>query len=315
VTHPSATPARSSGRPSRRAKNIAPQPYDFRRPTKLSREHTRALEVAYETFARQWATLLTSTLRVVATIGFASIQQHTYDEYISSLQTPTVLVKTTLDPLPGTALFEHSLSVAMACVDHMLGGAGGTQPERQLTEIEHVLIRGMHERAMSELRYAFESIVTLEPRLGSIEYNPQFAQAAAPSDAVVVAYFDMKVGTEECVATICLPYASILPMLQESDDVELTDAERVAKEHTLEKVTAGLEATPIDVAVRFQPVKMRPSDILSLAPGDIVPLGHPVNQPLTVSSADITFAHAVPGNHGSRLACLVVPAPKENPRA
>jgi flagellar motor switch protein FliM len=311
---PSAAPARASSRPSRR-KNTEPQPYDFLRPTKLSREHTRALEVAYETFARQWATLLTSTLRVVATMSLTSIQQHTYDEYVSSLESPTVLVKVSMDPLPGTVLFEHSLSVAMACVDHMLGGPGGTQPQRQLTEIEHVLIRGMHERAMSELRYAFESIVTLEPRIGAIEYNPQFAQAAAPSDAVVVAYFDMRVGTEECVATISLPYASILPELQEAADIELTDAERVAKAQTLQKVTAGLEATPIDVSVRFQAVMMRPEDILSLTPGDIVPLGHPVSAPLTVSSGDITFAYAVPGNHGSRLACLVVPAPKENTRA
>jgi flagellar motor switch protein FliM len=132
---------------------------------------------------------------------------------------------------------------------------------------------------------------------------------------MVVAYFDMRVGTEECVATICLPYSAILPELQEATDVELTDAERIAKESTLAKVTAGLESTPIDVSVRFQPITMRPQDILSLTPGDIVPLGHPVSAPLTISSADITFAHAVPGNHGSRLACLVVPAPKENSRA
>ncbi|MCW2503390.1 MAG: fliM [Actinomycetia bacterium] len=271
--------------------------------------------MAYETFARQWATVLTSTLRVVSSLSLTSIEQHTYDEYISALANPTILVKVSMDPLPGTVLVEHSLNVAMACIDHLLGGPGGAQPQRQLTEIETVLIRSMHERAMAELRYAFDSIVKLEPRIGAIEYSPQFAQAAAPSDAMIVAYFDMKVGAEECVATICLPYASIVPELQEAADIELTHAERLTKESTLAKLTAGLEATPIEVAVRFQPVKMRPQDILSLAPGDVVPLGHPISAPLTISSADITFAHAVPGNHGSRLACLVVPAPKENSRA
>ena len=37
--------------------------YDFRHPTKLSREHARILQVITETFARRLTTLLTSGLR------------------------------------------------------------------------------------------------------------------------------------------------------------------------------------------------------------------------------------------------------------
>jgi flagellar motor switch protein FliM len=302
---------------SRRGKGNGPQPYDFRRPTKLSREHTRALQIAYETFARQYATVLTSTLRVVSSVHLIGIEQRNYDEYIAGLGNPTIALKINLDPLPGTVLFEHSLGTAMAAVDHMLGGPGGEQPQRQLTEIELVLIRGMHERAMGELRYAFAPIVAIEPRIGAIEYNPQFAQACSASDPVVVASFEMKVGSEECIATICIPYTSIMPELQheEDDEIGLTENERIVRESTSRKLTAGLESTPIDVAVKFQPVRMRPEDIISLRPGDVVPLDHLVTTPLTVTAADITFAYAVPGNQGSRLACLVVPAPKENTRA
>jgi flagellar motor switch protein FliM len=39
-----------------------------------------------------------------------------------------------------------------------------------------------------------------------------------------------------------------------------------------------------------------------------------VTAPLAVTSAGITFAHAVPGSSGRRLACLVVPTPKEDDR-
>jgi flagellar motor switch protein FliM len=119
------------------------------------------------------------------------------------------------------------------------------------------------------------------------------------------------------VATICIPYASILPELAQGDDddVALSDAERTARETTYRNMAAGLESAPIDVSVKFGSVRMRPEDIVSLRPGDVVPLDHLVTTPLTVSAADITFAHAVPGNQGSRLACLVVPPPKENTRA
>ena len=39
-------------------------------------------------------------------------------------------------------------------------------------------------------------------------------------------------------------------------------------------------AAPIDVAVRFQPIRMRTDDIVDLRPGDVVPLGHPTSTPL-----------------------------------
>jgi flagellar motor switch protein FliM len=63
--------------------------------------------------------------------------------------------------------------------------------------------------------------------------------------------------------------------------------------------------------VRFQPIRMRTDDIVDLRPGDVVPLGHPTSRPLEVTVNETVFAHAVPGNQGARLACLVVPSPNE----
>jgi len=293
-----------------RGKSTGPEPYDFRRPTKLSREHVRTLQIAYETFARQHATLLTTSLRAVSQVSLISIEQLTYDEYISSLSSPTIVAMFSIEPLPGTAILEFSLSTAMACIDHMLGGPGGPQPQRPLTDIESPLLNGMIERTLGELRYAFETIVAIRPQMTTIEYNPQFAQAGATSDAVIVSSFDMRVGTEECLATICLPFGSIFPKLQgDQGAAVLTESQRIAREIAYRNVVAGLEGAPIEVSVKFQPVRMHPADLIGLRPGDVVPLAHPVSAPLAVTTADITFAHAVPGSHGTRLACLVVPSP------
>jgi flagellar motor switch protein FliM len=302
----------SSSRIGRRAKSSGPVKYDFRRPTKLSREHVRTLQIAYETFARQYTTLLTTSLRAVSQVTLVSIEQLTYDEYLESLTSPTIVAMFGIEPLAGTAILEFSLPTAMACIDHMLGGSGGQQPERPLTDIETPLLNELIRNALGELRYAFESIVAIRPALDRIEYNPQFAQAAGASDAVIVASFEMRVGTEECVATVLMPFASIFPKLQhDRADHTLTDAQRTARELAHRNVAAGLESTPIDVSVRFQPVRMRPADLVGLQLGDVVPLAHPTSAPLAVMTAGITFAHAVPGSQGSRLACLVVPSPPE----
>lgn len=300
---------------NRRSKSTGPEPYDFRRPTKLSREHVRTLQIAYETFARQYTTLLTSTLRAISHVTLVSIEQLTYDEYISALENPTVMAMVELEPLPGVSMFEFSLNTAMACVDHLLGGPGGKQPQRPLTEIETPLIHRLLERVFRELAYAFEAIAVIRPRLAGLEYNPQFAQTAAASDAMIVASFEMRVGAEECVATMCMPFGTIFPKLQgEPGGPALTEAQRLARDIALRDVTAGLNGAPIEVAVRFNPVRMHPADLVALRPGDIIQIGHPITEPLAVTSAGRTFAHAVPGSSGQRLACLVVPPPKEETR-
>jgi flagellar motor switch protein FliM len=296
---------------SRRGQGGGPAPYDFRRPIKLSREHVRTLQIAFETYARSCGTLLTTRLRAVSNVNLSSIEQLNYDEYVASLSNPTVISVVTLDPLRGTVLMEMSTSAVMTAIDHMLGGPGGPQPERPLTDVEMPLLRGLVERMLSELRYGFEQLVDLSPKLKEIEYNAQFLRAHAPGDAVVIATFDVKIGAEETVATICLPFNTILPVLERTEAVVLSDAERASKDLSLRNLTAGLSSAPIDVAVRFQPIRMRTDDIVDLRPGDVVPLGHPTSRPLEVTVNETVFAHAVPGNQGARLACLVVPSPKE----
>ena len=299
---------------SRRTGNAGPALYDFRRPIKLSREHIRALQITFETYARSCGTQLTTRLRVTSSVSLAGIDQVTYDEYVGSLANPTVISMVTLDPLPGVVLFEMSSAVTMACIDHMLGGPGGPQPERPLTEVELPLLRGLQEKMLGELRYGFEQLVDISPQLGVLEYNAQFLRAHQPGDAVIVAAFDMKVGTAECTQTLCIPFNTILPVLAKEEKVETTAAERRTKELAHRNLSAGLSAAPIDVAVRFQPIHMRTDDIVSLQPGDVVPLTHSTSLPLDIVVNDTTFAHAVPGNQGARLAVLVVPSPTEEPR-
>jgi flagellar motor switch protein FliM len=218
----------------------------------------------------------------------------------------------TLDPLPGTAILEFSLSTAMASIDHLLGGSGGRQPERPLTDIETPLLQSLIGRILGELRYALETIAVVRPELSGIEYNPQFAQAGVASDPVIVASFDMKVGAEECVATLCLPFNMIFPKLQsDRTDVPLNAAQRAARDVAHRNLVAGLESAPLEVAVHFESVRMRPEELINLDVGDVVTLNHKLTRPLAVTSAGMTFAHAVPGSQGTRLACLIVAPAKE----
>ena len=63
----------------------AARTYDFRRPTKLSREHVRILQIAQENFARQATTTLTSMLRTGARMELVGIEQFSYYDYVATL--------------------------------------------------------------------------------------------------------------------------------------------------------------------------------------------------------------------------------------
>jgi len=301
---------------SRSAARSAVTVYDFRRPTKLSREHMRMLQLAYETFARRLTTVLTSGLREVCLVTVTDITQLSYDEYVGTLSTPTLMVPMSLPPLAGTAVLEMSLGVALAAIDHLLGGPGGKQQTRTLTDIETTLFRGLIDQMLSVLQYSLEPMIAIEPTAGSIEYTPQFLQAASAADAVIVAEFAMAIGKEECRLTVCIPLAPLLPRLatHRPRDAALEDSAAAIAAAT-RRMRNRLSDVPLEISVRFEPVHLSPARILSLAVGDVLVLDHRVGAPLSVEASGVTFARAIAGKSGTHLAALVVGTPTELPRS
>ncbi|MEA2147878.1 MAG: flagellar motor switch protein FliM [Solirubrobacteraceae bacterium] len=268
--------------------------------------------MGYETFAKRLGTQLTSGLRQVCQINLVAIEQQAYEDYISGLSETTMMATLTIDPLPGTAIFEFAVPTALACVDYLLGGPGGEQPTRPLTDLETPLLRGLLDQMLDVLRYAMESTTGIQPTLTAIEYNPQFVQASSASDVMVVGSFEMHIGNQTCLATLCIPFASIHPKLDAGKEKRpSTAAEQQTAERNAANLRTALGGTPVPVTVRFSPTTLTPSQIVNLAPGDVLPLNHRVTAPLAVEAGGTTFAYALAGRRGTRLAGLVVGYPRE----
>ena len=288
-------------------------PYDFRRPTKLSREHVRSLQIVLETFARQWTTLLTSTLRTTAQVTLGSIEQRTYDEYVSTLSNPTVVNVLSVEPLAGAGVLEFSLNNAMISVDTMLGGSGlGAQPQRPA--VRHRVDPAPPARDSSAggaaLCLRVDRADGADGHLGGVQ--PAVRAGGSAADVVVVASFDMRVGTDESVATLCLPFASLFPLLELAlGHGVTTERERQVRLAARHRIESGLQAVPVEVTIGFRPTTVTTKTLVDLAVGDVVPLQHLVAAPLVVTAAGVTFAYAVAGSSGQRLAGLVVDAPAD----
>jgi flagellar motor switch protein FliM len=312
VTRPDSGPApRGAGAApayGTRARRTEPRTYDFRRPTKLSREHVRVLQIAQEAFARQATTNLTSLLRAAARMELTGIEQFSYDDYVATLPDPVYIVTFTIEPLPGKGMLAYPLDIAMASVDHMLGGSGtAEQPNRPMTAMESAIHAQLLARLLDELTSAFAHITSIQPETNSIEYNPQLAQAASGSDTVMVASFTMQVGQREGQATLVLPFSSFAPSLNNAASPQLSESALAKRRRATEALTARLNLVPVDVSVRFAPLSVSSEDLLSLAVGDVLLLRHPRDAPLEVTTNDATFAYAIASNHRRRLAASIVP--------
>lgn len=282
--------------------------YDFQKPAKLSREHIRSLQFVTETFSRRLSTMLQTRLRQSASVNLVTIEQQTLAEYVDTLETPTFLIPLSIEPLPGTAFLEFSLNVALACVDYLLGGpgtGGKSEPNRQLTDIETELMTGLAQQMADEVGASLESIVSVRPAVLGIEYNTAFVEDLTTSETEAVASFELRVGSEDALATLCLPAHALFPKSQDKktqgvrrDSADIRNAARRAR--------TAMGTVPLDVRVRMDALALNPGQIVALRPGDVLPLGHPTARPLTVTTGGVTVGHAVAGKEGSRLAALVV---------
>lgn len=309
----SAHPARviaSAAHGGRRPARTEPAPYDFRRPVKLSRENSRLLQIAFETYARQASTVMTSALRSVCQFTLVSGEQLTYTEYIETLPDPSYLTIFTLDPIQPPAMLHMPLAATMACVDHLLGGPGTEdQPERPLTDLESAVVGNLFERLVAEVRYAFASLVPVTPEVVGVEYSPQLAQIAAAADTMVVARMILQQGNVEHDVSLCLSFNGLAPYLTSQASDMVTDRERAKRAEASARLAEGFQDVPVEVGVRFRTTTADPVELAGLAVGDVVRLRHPAEAPLDVTAAEVVFAHATPGSHGQRLACLIVAAP------
>jgi len=188
--------------------------YNFKRPDKFSKEQIRTISFIHEIFARLTADSLSAQLRSNVHIHVVSVDQLTYEEFTRSVPTPSTIAIFNMEPLKGSAIMEIDPAITFAIFDRLLGGTGeGWRFQHELTDIEVLIIEGITVRILGNLREAWTTVIDLQPRLGQIDTNPQFAQIVSPAEMVILVTIEAKVGDIEGMINICIPYLIVEPII------------------------------------------------------------------------------------------------------
>jgi flagellar motor switch protein FliM len=205
-----------------------------------------------------------------------------------------------LEGYDARAVIQFPAASALTWVSYMLGSnTAQVVPERKFTQVEQALVRRLIDDALEDLRYSLGGVLVSPISIDTIQYNSQFAQAAATADLMIVATFAIRVGDSSTTATLAIPAEALLAQLGRPS-VAATAGD------TRELLASQVGFVPVEVALSLNPVFVKPSRVLSLAVGDLLTIPHPQHRPLNLSVDGEVLARAAVGANGVRLACVVV---------
>lgn len=252
---------------------VSYEPYDFRRPDKLSKENLRSLQMLHESFANYFASSLAGYLRAQVDVEVVSVEQLRYDEYIKAISS-SLLNVLNISPLNGQSIFEIDFGILFSMIDRLLGGSGhSVQIGRDLTDIEKVLSENIVHLALTDLRMSWENIQPLEIDVASMDTSTQFVQIVPGNDTVVLIIFEVQMGDIHGAMSMCIPYLLIKPILGKlSAQRWLTNANKKPSPLHSSGLAERLRTTSVPCTAVIGTVDMTVDAVADLAVGQILPM-------------------------------------------
>ena len=282
------------------------QVYDFRRPHRISKERLRTLVAMYERLVKSLESWLMGRARGHLEMRLQSVEQYSFGEFTLSLPTPCASYILDIHDSGGQqGIIDLGHDFAYFLVDRLFGGSGEpTIPNRGLTPLERMAIRGGVERIAALLSEVWQDYVQLDLTIGGFESIPDILRAVNREDPVLVANVEVSAGNMNSLILLCLPFSVLETFFssgpnRSSDSVTGSERERAVNRIVTEK---SLRATRVDVAARLAEFRLPMRELAALRVGGVLATGIPIDAELEVRVGTQPRFRAAPGRVGGRLA-------------
>ncbi|PKM89927.1 MAG: flagellar motor switch protein FliM [Firmicutes bacterium HGW-Firmicutes-12] len=281
--------------------------YDFRRPSKFSKDQLYTLEVIYDNFSRLLSTFLSGSLRSRVNAKVVSVDQITYEEFIRSIPNPTILNIFSMEPLEGKAIFEINPIIGFSIIDRLFGGPGLSNIKgRPLTEIERNVMEKLSEKILSLFHESWLSLIDLEAFLETIEINPQFTQVLSPLEMVIIITINMQIAETEGLVNICLPCLMLEPLSEKlNTKFWFSNSVSNANENSSFNLQKVIEKTTLTVAAVLGINNLSVYELLGLQVGDVIPLEQNNDKEINIYVESKLKYHGKPGLLGNKIAVQI----------
>ena len=269
------------GRQAERAGAKRAALFDFRRPDRIAKSQLRAIHQLHDNFVRNLVSSLSAYLRSYVIVNLVSVEQLSYSEFLECLPSPTCIASLSLKPYDGNAVLELNSSLIFPILEILLGGDGKLQfnAQREITEIEQVLLDGLFRLILRDLREAWKFVNQIEFAIDTVETEPQFLQILAPTEAVVAVAIEIRIGDSIGMMNIAMP-SIIIKMMRQKFDQQWSLRKSASTDSEQKRVLEIIRTSRLQSEVLLSGPTLLLRDLMNLEEGDILSFEFPVGRPV-----------------------------------
>ncbi len=281
--------------------------YDFRRPNKFSKDQLRTLYMIHDNFARLLSNFLSAYLRTSTQIKIASVDQLTYEDFIKSLPTPTLMTVFSLNPLKGTCVLESNPAFVFPMIDLLFGGTGQmTEKIRELTDIELSVLRKINAKMLDNLAAAWADLFAISPKIESLETNPQYNQLISPNETVALVTLSSYINDTRGYLNLCLPFITLEAVISRlSAHYWFSSSEHKDQESHSRLIEKILGKALVNITTLCGETELTVRDFLQLERGDCLLLDRSIKSDMNLLVEDVLKLKVQPGVTGRNLAVQI----------
>jgi len=261
-------------------------------------------DLIVDAFAKNYAAALTNSLQRTCFIQKTRIESIPWQDYAAmDGKNSGGIGMFSLEPLHHSVLVLFDAKLAFSLVEIMLGASrqlGGLRLERELTTIELSILKSLLALVTGGLNRAFAPLVTLHSSLTRVERNMRLVSIAEPEADVIITGLQLTMGELTGDIDLVVPLAAIEPLRGKLK--ELLNVNVLTKNSWRESAKNALSLVEATVIAQSGVITMAVGDILSLKPGDTIPLDYDPNASLKILVEDKIKFYAQAGISGGKKA-------------
>jgi flagellar motor switch protein FliM len=293
------------------------QTYDLTNQDRVIRGRMPILEIIYERFIRSFRVSLSNSLRKISTISMISTDLLKFGEFVNTLPIPSCMCIMRFNELRGPALVVFESKLAYAIIDSYFGGTDRpfTKIEgKEFTQIELSFMKKVMDMAINDLEEAWAPVHRIDAQYLRTEINPQFVGVVPPSDVIIATTLEVEFESASGTIMIVVPYSTIEPIKQKLSSSFQTDND-MADSIWTQAMNEHIKQTSAGIIVKLGEAEMTVGDLITLEPGDIIPLNQEASGEVSVEIQGVEKMKCLIGVHKGNRAIQITQvnqAPKMN---
>ncbi|MGN0607712.1 MAG: flagellar motor switch protein FliM [Oscillospiraceae bacterium] len=265
--------------------------YDFKMPKKFTKEQLKVIDGIFENYSRVLSSYLTGLLRVYCKVEVLQIEEQLYYEFNNALPDYVMMAMVNMgitddDVLETNCILQLSNPIAYTMMDRLMGGAGSyTDQNRDFTEIEVGLMSNVLKKMATLLKEPWGNYIDVNPVLTTIETNSRVVQSISPDEVVIIVMLEMEIKDVKNTVSICIPALGLESIMSKFGDKWARTTKKLDPKRENERRVSLMDAikdSELQIDAILCDTTLDLYDVLTLQPGDVIPLNVPIDSNITV---------------------------------